>query len=1279
MRALTFVVAMAFSSVVLSATLRDAPEIRPDSATFALSMNLDKAATPVTVQPSSYLSYYIDLPSNIASMTVSTTGATGEADLLIRQGIPHTANNLPDLISQSSHVATSVGGNELITITRSSARAITPGRWWLTIVNPGSAAVTVQLDATTTVAGNPFTLSAGQSGTWYQPSKTYQGFFVELLSSTSALAIWFTFQPDGRQAYMLGVGTVSGDTITFPEMTRTRGAKFGAAFLPSDVIRENWGSLVLTYDACSSGFASYLPSQTAAQQGWPSEQLYLSRLTTISGLPCPTPFNAQGASAKYLRTGISGAWFDPARSGEGWLVETLTDTLGLVYWFSYTPTGEQAWWGGVGDITNGSITVNAAVQPVGGRFGEGYNPAQVTLTPWGPFAMTFNGCSHAVLAAFGPPTYGPVDYNDIARITTLATTNPCGFAVAPVAVAGSVTVPSGSFADGDTNNPATPNRDNDAPAQEQILSNPAIVSGFLAATGTGRAGDRFQSATDVFDAYTLPMVQGQVIRLAVSDHNAAAPAAVDFDLYLYPADNPTQPIASSEGTGSVEQIVVPASGNFDIVLAAFSGFGNYVLSVDNSGTGMASVPGALSSLSKISPGDIVVALKTPDSRHGKAASKAAELGLRFEAGAADRSMLFSIGDEAQRKGAAKTLSVAPGMLGKQGSWSITNPEHRANYELIRLVKALRSRQEIAYAEPNFIAQAMVVPNDPDYRLQWHYPMINLPQAWDITTGSSSVVVAVIDTGVINHPDFGGNMLGSLGADFIRDPLRALDGGGIDSNAFDVGDQNNPDGSSSFHGTHVSGTIGAASNNGGGVAGVNWTTSIMPVRVLGRGGGSTYDIAQGIRWAAGLPNDSGVSPARRADVINMSLGGIAPICPAEFSAAINAARSAGVIAVVAAGNDSTSLSATPANCPGAIAVGAVDLLAQRASYSNFGPNIDVTAPGGDVTADRNGDGVNDGVRSTAARDTTGAIVASFKNEQGTSMAAPHVAGVYALMKSVYPAMTPAQFDGLLSSGSITRDLANNGPSIRDDTYGFGLIDAFKAVGEARRLATAQTLPPAAQVTPTALDFGTTLTTQNIALGNIGQGTLTASSAASTQPWLSVAPQGVDAQGLGTYTITVNRNGLVAADYSGQVNFVTNAGTKSLSVAMRVGATQQPGDVSTVYVLVIDALTGQSVYEAEINGAAGNYPWSIPSVLPGNYYILAGTDIDNDQLICDAGEACGAYFTLSDPSLLNISTPVTLGGFSVLPDSSVLSGTASTGKSKLDNGRNLLASPRRRAGS
>lgn len=1241
-----------------------------------LPLSQGKAALPVSVDAGTIGSYFIDLPSNVSTLTVRTLSASGNVDLLLRRGIQHSATTVAGVIAQSAAVATTASGNEQVTLTRNSPNPLTPGRWFISLLNTTAQTITLQLDATFTVSGPAFALTAGQSGAWYEPAKNFQGFFLEMLSPTTALTIWFTYQPDGKQAYMVGVGTVSGDTITFAQMGRSHGPKFGSAFRTQDLVNEDWGSVTMTFDGCNRGYASYRPSDLAWQRGWPTEQLDMERLVSISGLNCPS--TASAAQAKFLRGGSSGAWFQPDHNGEGWLVEAFSDSLALIYWFTYTATGEQAWWGGVGEIRDGSIFVNQGVRAVGGLFGENYNPAQVTLSVWGQFAMTYTGCNTAIVAAAGDPAFDPstggrVSFTNVQRITTLAGSDPCGFALPPVAVGGSAQALGGTFADGDTNNPATPNRDNDAFGQEQILSNPALVAGFIANTGTGHAGDRFENDSDLFDIYQVNLVQGQVMRLAIADHDANDPTKTDFDLYLYPSVNidPNQPIATAEGTGPNEQIIAPSTGTFDIVVVAFKGHGNYLLLVDNAGTALATVPGALSSLSKAVPGDIIAALKQPEAGLGKAASKAAELGLQFKAGSAERAMLFNVGDATQAKAAAKALGVAVDpMLDPASPWFLRDPGTRAAHQQIGIIKALRARPEIAYAEPNGIATAQALPNDQYYPLQWHYPLIHLPEAWNISTGSRNVVVAVIDTGAVNHPDLLGNLDFSLGYDFISDPLRALDGDGMDPNAFDVGDRKNPDGSSSFHGTHVAGTVGAVSNNGIGVAGVNWATTLMPVRVLGQGEGNDWDIAQGILWAARLPNDSGTIPARRADVINMSLGR-SGFCPEVYASAIAAARSAGVSVIAAAGNDHTQGPATPANCPGVVSVSAVDRLAHLAPYSNFGPNIDVAAPGGDMTADRNGDGLPDGVLSTLASDpSTGINRNPYNLKVGTSMAAPHVAGVVALMKSVFPALSPQQFDGLLMSGAITTDLANNGPTQRDDLFGWGLIDAAKAVGEARRLATAQTLPPVAQALPAALDFGSTLNTQNVVLSNAGQGTLSLITGSVTKPWITVTPVNVNAQGLGSYAISVNRSGLTAANYSGRVDFNTTAGLQSVTVAMRVGAPQGNGDVSTVYVLLIDPLTGVVAYQARSQASAGNYAYTLPSVLQGNYYVLAGTDMDHDNFICDPGEACGALFTLSDPALVRIDTAANLGAFLVIPDLNTLRGLGASSSTSTSNSKRRL---------
>ncbi len=205
---------------------------------------------------------------------------------------------------------------------------------------------------------------------------------------------------------------------------------------------------------------------------------------------------------------------------------------------------------------------------------------------------------------------------------------------------------------------------------------------------------------------------------------------------------------------------------------------------------------------------------------------------------------------------------------------------------------------MAYAEPNYIRRAQRSPSDELFGRQWHYSMINLPGAWDTTTGNANVIVAVIDTGVLfNHPDLAARLT-ETGYDFVSDPDSAMDGDGIDPDPSDAAAQN--PGTGIFHGSHVAGTIAAQTNNGVGVAGVGWNTRVMPVRALGKGGnGSNYDIMEAVKYAAGLPNDSGKVPAQKADIINLSLSGTSP---SDWEQEVlDEVRAEGIIVVAAAGN------------------------------------------------------------------------------------------------------------------------------------------------------------------------------------------------------------------------------------------------------------------------------------------------------------------------------------------------------------------------------------------
>ena len=398
--------------------------------------------------------------------------------------------------------------------------------------------------------------------------------------------------------------------------------------------------------------------------------------------------------------------------------------------------------------------------------------------------------------------------------------------------------------------------------------------------------------------------------------------------------------------------------------------------------------------------------------------------------------------------AGETLTYKRTMSGNAHVLSLPTRMSPAAVEAI--TRKLTALPDVEYAEPDYVMRPMLVPNDPSYGAQWHYfgaQGINAPAAWDITTGSANVRVAVIDTGITDHPDLAGRWVG--GYDFIADVPTANDGNGRDSDPHDPGDwvtanmcgPGEPAESSSWHGTHVAGTIGAASNNGLGVAGINWVSPIVPIRVLGRCGGFISDIVDGMRWSAGLTVAGVPANTNPAKVLNLSLGG-SGVCGASYQNAINAINAVGAIVVIAAGNsNSNAANFQPGNCNGVVTVAATDRDGNRTFYSNFGTVVEISAPGGETNTNSPSPAPQNGVLSTLNTGLTTPGTASYAYYQGTSMAAPHIVGVISLMVSIDPTLNFTQSLQILQSSAHAFPA---GSSCSISTCGSGIADAAAAL-------------------------------------------------------------------------------------------------------------------------------------------------------------------------------------------------------------------------------------------
>jgi serine protease len=556
----------------------------------------------------------------------------------------------------------------------------------------------------------------------------------------------------------------------------------------------------------------------------------------------------------------------------------------------------------------------------------------------------------------------------------------------------------------------------------------------------------------------------------------------------------------------------------------------------------------------------------------------------------------------------------------------------------QLVARVAQVPGVRFTEKNLRMYPTRTPNDKVYSAQWHYPALNLPSAWDVSVGVGTVTVAVLDTGIVSHPDLTPRVV--PGYDFISDVSNAGDGDGRDANPEDRGGDE-PGGGSSWHGSHVAGTIGAATDNTNGVAGVTWTARIMPVRVLGKLGGSSLDIAAAMNWAAGGTVPGVPAASSPAKVINMSLGGAAPASRTYQDVIDARVAAAGTIFVIAAGNENTdAANVTPCNQQSIICVGSTSFAGKRSSFSNFGVPVDVMAAGGEMREDLNGDGYPDGVLSTSLDDNK---QPAYVFNQGTSMATPHVSGVAALMASVNPSISLAQVENILKSTASASSRCSEG-------CGSGLVNAQAAL---KALTGGSSDPPKLGVTTSLLSFRGN-STQQVLISNLGAGslrvTVAKSGAQAGQVTVPVATLTIPAFGTQTLEVAVSTGGLANGDYSATLTLTGTdassgaaAGSATVAVKIRVGVSaDQDAFIAFAYQ---DALGEWKVDDDAVGvvTAASSFQYSI-DLKPKTYYTLATIDDDNDGEFFEDGERTGFWRNADDFEPIPLTAQQVLTGIS-----------------------------------